>query len=291
MSARSPNTFIIGAGPVATAIAGALRQAGVPVLGLWARRPDAARQAGAAAGVAAFSSAPPDIMMESDVIILAVRDAAIAEVAAMLVGTGLVNRRHVLVHCAGALAAETAFAGVAGKVAGVAVMHPLRAITDGKRVMHELKGSVFGVQGDFEGCVRASRLVAAMGGNELPLERSQMAAYHAAAAIASNLVVALLDTGVATLMASGMNEQDATAALLPLAIGALQNVGSAGVVRGLTGPVQRGDAETVRSHLASVQGISGVAPIYKVLSQRALAIAGRGGLPEAAQRAVAAVLE
>ena len=63
MSARSPNTFIIGAGPVATALAGALRLAGVPVLGLWARRPDAARQAGAAAGVAAFSSAPPDIMM------------------------------------------------------------------------------------------------------------------------------------------------------------------------------------------------------------------------------------
>lgn len=291
MSARSPNTFIIGAGPVATALAGALRIAGVPVLGLWARRPDAARQAGAAAGVAAFSSAPPDIMMESDVIIVAVRDAAIADVAAMLVGTGLVNRRHVLVHCAGALAAEAAFAGVLGKVAGVAVMHPLRAISDGKRVIHELKGSVFGVQGDAEGCVRARRLVAAMGGNELPLERSQMVAYHAAAAIASNLVVALLDTGVATLMASGMNEQDATAALLPLAIGALQNVGSAGVVRGLTGPVQRGDAETVRAHLASVQSIAGVGPIYKTLSQRALAIAVRGGLPEAGHRAVAAALE
>lgn len=291
MSARSPNTFIIGAGPVATAIAGALRLAGVPVLGLWARRPDAARQpAPAAAGVAAFSSAPPDIMMESDVIIIAVRDAAIAEVAAMLVGTGLVNRRHVLVHCAGALAAEVAFAGVIGKVAGVAVMHPLRAITDGKRSIHELKGSVFGVQGDAEGCVRASRLVAAMGGNELPLARSQMAAYHAAAAIASNLVVALLDTGVATLMASGMSEQDATAALLPLAMGALQNVGRRWCA---ASPVRCSAAmpETVALISASMQNIAGVGPIYKLLSQRALAIAARGGLPDAAQRAVAAALE
>ncbi len=291
MSARSPNTFIIGAGPVATALAGALRLAGVPVLGLWARRAEAARQAGATAGVAAFSSAPPDIMMESDVIIIAVRDPAIAEVATMLVGTGLVNRRHVLVHCAGALPAETAFANVAGKVAGIAVMHPLRAIADGKRVMHELKGGVFGVEGDAEGRLRVGRLVGALNGTALPLERSQMTTYHAAAAIASNLVVALLDTAVATLMSSGMTEQDATAALLPLAIGALQNVASTGVVAGLTGPVKRGDAETVTRHLASVQDVPGVAAVYQALSHRALAIAARGGLPEAEQRAVAAALE
>ena len=37
MTTRTPNTFVVGAGPVATALAGALRLAGVPVLGLWAR--------------------------------------------------------------------------------------------------------------------------------------------------------------------------------------------------------------------------------------------------------------
>jgi hypothetical protein len=37
MTARNPTTFVIGAGPVATALAGALRLGGVPVLGLWAR--------------------------------------------------------------------------------------------------------------------------------------------------------------------------------------------------------------------------------------------------------------
>jgi predicted short-subunit dehydrogenase-like oxidoreductase (DUF2520 family) len=130
-----------------------------------------------------------------------------------------------------------------------------------------------------------------LNGTALPLERSQMATYHAAAAIASNLVVALLDTAVATLMSSGMTEQDATAALLPLAIGALQNVASTGVVAGLTGPVKRGDAETVTRHLASVQDVPGVAAVYQALSHRALAIAARGGLPEAEQRAVAAALE
>ena len=55
---RSPNTFVVGAGPVATALAGALRLGGVPVLGLWARKSAQARAAGSVAGVAAFSAAP-----------------------------------------------------------------------------------------------------------------------------------------------------------------------------------------------------------------------------------------
>src|SRR5690242_1233205 len=116
MTARNPTTLIVGAGPVATALAGALRLGGVPVLGLWARRPAPARAAGSAAGVAAFSSAPPDVLLEAEVVILAVRDAVIGEVAQMLVGTGLVNTRHVLLHCAGAASAEELLGGVRDKV-------------------------------------------------------------------------------------------------------------------------------------------------------------------------------
>src|SRR4051812_4126780 len=102
MTTKNPTTFVVGAGPVATALAGALRLGGVPVLGLWARRAAQARQAGSSAGVAAFSSAPPDLLLESEVIILAVRDQMIGDVAQMLLGTGLIGKRHVLLHCADA---------------------------------------------------------------------------------------------------------------------------------------------------------------------------------------------
>jgi predicted short-subunit dehydrogenase-like oxidoreductase (DUF2520 family) len=290
MNDRSPATFVVGAGAVAIALSGGLRLAGVPVLGLWARRADAARQAGATAGIAAFSSAPPDIMMESDVIILAVRDNAISEVAAMLIGTGLVNRRHVLLHCAGAMPAEVAFAAVTGKVAGVGVLHPLRAITDGKRVMHELKGTVFGIQGDAFAVHQAESLVAAVGGTVLPLVHDQMAAYHAAAALASNLIVALVDTAVATLTASGMSEKAATDAVIPLALSAVQNLSAHGIVDGLTGAVKRGDADTVTRHLAALQRVPGAQEIYRILSSRALAIATRAGLQPDAGEAVANAL-
>lgn len=275
MTAANPTTFVVGAGPVATAIAGALRLGGVPVLGLWARRPAQARAAGASAGVAAFSSAPPDLLLETKVVILAVRDQAIREVAAMLAGTGLIGKRHVLLHCAGAASAHELLGGVAEQVAGVGTLHPLSAITDGKLAMRALRGTVFGVEGDDAGRAAAGKLVAALGGVVLPLEGRQMAAYHAAAALASNYLVAALDAAAAVLAGAGVDPDRAARALVPLAEGALRNVAAQGTTAGLTGPVRRGDVETVRRHLQTLQDKPELAEIYRALARRAVEIASR----------------
>jgi predicted short-subunit dehydrogenase-like oxidoreductase (DUF2520 family) len=279
VTARNPTTFLVGAGPVATALAGALRLGGVPVLGLWARRAAPARAAGSTAGVAAFSSAPPDILLETEVVILAVRDAAITEVAQMLLGTGLVNKRHVLLHCAGAAAARDVLGPVAGQVAGIGTLHPLSAISDGKLAMRALKGTVFGVEGDEVSRAMASKLVAAINGVVLPLDGAQMAAYHAAAAMASNYVVALIDSAAAVLASVGIAPDRAARALVPLAEGALHNIAapgsSGGTTAGLTGPVRRADLTTVQRHLDAIREQPELAEIYRVLARRAVEIAAR----------------
>ncbi|MBL9018877.1 MAG: DUF2520 domain-containing protein [Myxococcales bacterium] len=275
MKTPNPTTFVVGAGPVATALAGALRLSGVPVLGLWARKPAAARAAGSIAGVAAFSSAPPDVLLECRVVVLAVRDAVIGEVAQMLVGTGLVNTKHVLIHCAGATSAGEVLDGVRGSVAGVGTMHPLSAIADAKLAMRTLKGTVFGVEGDELGKQTAARLVDALGGVVLALDSAQMASYHAAAALASNYVVAALDAAAAVLAASGVSTDDAARALVPLAEGALRNVSAHGTTGGLTGPVRRGDAPTIQRHLEALRGKPELVEIYRALARRAVEIAAR----------------
>lgn len=285
MTKRNPTTFIVGGGPVATALAGALRLGGVPVLGLWARRPAAARAAGSIAGVAAFSSAPPDVLLESEVVLLAVRDPAIGEVAQMLVGTGLVGKRHVLLHCAGASSAMELLAGVRDVVAGIGTMHPLSAIADGRTVMRTLKGTVFGVEGDDVGRATAGKLVAALGGIVLPLDGSQMASYHAAAALASNYLVAALDAAAAVLASAGVAPADAAQALVPLAEGAVRNVSAHGTTEGLTGPVRRGDVATIQRHLEALRGRPELVEIYCALARRAVEIAARIDGREAPDRA------
>ena len=285
MTARNPTTFVIGAGPVATALAGALRLGGVPVLGLWARKPPSARAAGSAAGVAAFSSAPPDVLLEAEVVVLAVRDGVIGEVAEMLVGTGLVKKRHVLLHCAGAASAEELLAKVRDKVGGVGTMHPLLAIADGKATMRTLKGTVFGVEGDEKGRSYAGKLVAAIGGIQLALDSTQMAAYHTAAALASNYVVAAIDAAAEVLSAAGVNSTDAVRALIPLAEGALRNISARGTTGGLTGPIRRGDVATIQRHLDALGAKPSLAEIYRALARRAVEIAGRIDGPDAPDRA------
>ncbi len=275
MTTRNPTTFVVGAGPVATALAGALRLGGVPVLGLWARRAGPARTSGSIAGVAAFSSAPPDILLESEVVIVAVRDQVIAEVAKMLVGTGLVNKRHVILHCAGASSAAELLGEIAPSVRGIGTMHPLSAIADGKLAMRALKGTVFGVEGDAVGRDVAGKLVHALGGIVLGLDSTQMASYHAAAALASNYVVAAIDAAAAVLGAAGIAPAEAARALVPLAEGALRNVTAHGTTLGLTGPVRRGDAETIQRHLEALRGQPELVEVYRALARRAVEIAGR----------------
>jgi predicted short-subunit dehydrogenase-like oxidoreductase (DUF2520 family) len=275
VTARNPTTFIVGAGPVATALAGALRLGGVPVLGLWARRAAPARLAGSVAGVAAFSSAPPDLLLETEVVILAVRDQVITEVAQMLLGTGLINTRHVLLHCAGAASARELLGPVADRVAGIGTLHPLSAIADGKISMRALKGTVFGVEGDDAGRTTAGKLVAAISGIVLPLDGTQMASYHAAAALASNYLVAAIDAAAAVLASTGVAPDKAAQALIPLAEGALRNIAAHGTTGGLTGPVRRGDLATVTRHLEAIRDRPVLAEIYRVLARRAVEIASR----------------
>ena len=276
MISRTPNTFLIGAGPVATALAGALRHSGIPVLGLWARKPERARAAGAVAGVASFSAAPPDLLLEADAIIVAVRDDAIAEVAEMLVSSGFVASKHVLLHCSGAMSANQVFGAVAAQVRGVATLHPLRAISDAREAIGSLAGTVFGIEGDDAGRGVARDLVRALRGRPMELEESQMAAYHAAAAMVSNYVVALIDSAAQVLEQGGISRQEALGALLPLARGAIANGAERGVDEGLTGPIRRGDTQTIARHLAALRELpASLQMVYKVLGTQTVSIARR----------------
>src|SRR5262249_49082193 len=173
----------------------------------------------------------------------------------------------------------------ADRVAGVGTMHPLSAIADGKTAMRSLKGTVFGVEGDEVGRTTAGKLVHALGGIVLALDGRQMAAYHAAAALASNYLVATLDAAASVLASAGVGDKEAAQALVPLAEGALKNIALHGTTGGLTGPVRRGDAATVSRHLEALLGRPELAEIYRVLARRAVEIATRIDGPDAPDRA------
>jgi predicted short-subunit dehydrogenase-like oxidoreductase (DUF2520 family) len=144
---------------------------------------------------------------------------------------------------------------------------------------------VFGVEGDDVGRAAAGKLVAAMTGIVLALDGTQMASYHAAAALASNYLVSAIDAAAAVLASAGVTPDRAAQALIPLAEGALRNISAHGTVGGLTGPVRRGDVATVARHLDAIKDRPELAEIYRALARRAVDIAGRIDSRDAPDRA------
>jgi len=224
-----------------------------------------------AARYLAWREAPP-----ADVagILLAVPDDSVAAVATRLAGLDLPDRIPVL-HLSGSLGTEVLdpLAAAGHPVGGV---HPLCAVADPVEGAERLRGATFGVEGEGAARALAERIVRAAEGTALDLPPGSKAVYHAAAVFASNYVVGLLSVAERLMERAGVPAERARPALADLAAGALENVRSGGPAAALTGPVARGDTETVGRHLARLSGDEGA--LYSLLAREALRLARVRGL-------------
>jgi predicted short-subunit dehydrogenase-like oxidoreductase (DUF2520 family) len=240
-----PLLRVIGPGRAGTSLATALGRAGWAVDGILGRSDDVA---GAAAGV--------------DLLVVATPDAAVAEVAAAVApvaGT-------VVAHLAGSLGLD-----VLAPHGRRAAIHPLVPLPDPETGAARLaSGCWFAVAGD----PLAAEVVAALGGRPVVVADERRTAYHAAACIAANHLVALL--GQAERVAA--LAEVPFAAYLDLVRAAVDDVAAMGPARALTGPMARGDLATVARHLAALP--AGERPAYDVMANQARRLAaGRAGAP------------
>ena len=273
-SEPTPTVFIIGAGVVGTTLAARLLRVGVPVVGLHGRRSDLSKAASAASGVLSTSGELPPLVSTCDVLIIAVRDTRIQEIAQQLRDGKHLRPEQVLLHASGSRPAAEVLAPAKGQVAGIGTMHPLVAVTDSPGSVENLQGAAFGVEGDPEAMRRARQLVKCMGGNSLVLKAAAMPLYHAAAVMASNYVVALAEVARALLVTAGIPEADAVKALWPLMASAVDNLKEIGLPGALTGPVARGDVVSVERHLEALAARAPEhADVYKRLGREVLTLA------------------
>jgi predicted short-subunit dehydrogenase-like oxidoreductase (DUF2520 family) len=288
MTTPTPAVFVVGAGAVGTALAMRLSRAGIPVSGIHARRADQAAQAGVLAGVLGSSGEYPRLVGESDVVIVAVRDAGVPEVTADLVRRELLRRGQVLLHCSGARPAGEALAPARGLVAGLGTLHPLVSFADPVLAATALKGAGIGIEGDEAGLAAARQLALGMGARPIEINGAKMALYHAAAVMASNDLCGLADAAARLAERAGVPAADALDALAPLILGTARNIAELGLPRALTGPIARGDVELVERHLAAIaKDAPEVAELYLAAGRRVLDVASR--LPTADATALRAI--
>jgi predicted short-subunit dehydrogenase-like oxidoreductase (DUF2520 family) len=236
---------LIGAGRVGTAVAVLLQRRGHRVVGVASRSPASAQRAGDLldAPVADLPGLP-----EADASLLGVPEEALEETGsqiATLGGTGIVC------HFAGVVGISPLRAvTVAGMYA--AALHPVQSCPDVDTAIARLPGSAWGVTASPEVTTWATRLVASdLGGLPFLIAEQDRPLWHAAAVTTANGTTALLSLGEALLAQIGIDRPEAV--LGPLLAGTLANAGRGGAAAALTGPVVRGEATTVRSHVQALR--------------------------------------
>jgi predicted short-subunit dehydrogenase-like oxidoreductase (DUF2520 family) len=274
-----PSIWIIGAGRAGLALAGLLRRrSAAPTL--VSGRSDVAPANAVFAGANAaryrplHDGIPPAARLLG--VLLAVPDGVVADLAADLAASALPEQTPVL-HLSGVLGSE-ALAPLAECGHPVGALHPLVSLADPEQGAAQLEGAWFAVEADGAARSFAERVIAVAGGQVLDIAPGGKPLYHASAVFASNYVVALLAAAVRLMSAAGVPETQARAALCQLARGAIDNVAHLGADAALTGPVVRGDVETVDRHLARLSGPE--RRLYSLLGREALVLASRRGLDE-----------
>lgn len=238
---------VIGAGRVGAVLAAALRAAGHDIVAA-AGESTASRQriADLLPGVAVAK--PTAVARAADLVLLTVPDDMLGNVVTTLVGAGAIGPDHTVVHTSGrhGLAVLEPARRVGARVIA---MHPAMTFTGTAVDLPRLAGCVFGVTAADADRTEAEALVADLGGVPLIVPEDKRTLYHAGLAHGANHLVTLVAQAMELLSASGA--EDPAATLRPLLRAALDNALAAGDAA-LTGPIVRGDVQTVMAHLADI---------------------------------------
>lgn len=234
---------IIGGGRAAWAFGSTWRRIGWPIAGV------ALRSESPIAGLLATRRrAIDELASDSELILIAVSDRAIAEVAEKIPET-----KATILHPSGALTSlRDGFS-----------LHPLKALPPVGEPS-DLRGALL----VFEGKQRetARRIADAAGARLAEIDPRQKVLYHAAAVFGSNYVAALLD--IAEQLIGIENARDDIAAL---AESAIENWRKHTDARRFTGPAARGDREVLKRHIDALRDDTQVAELYRLLAERILA--------------------
>lgn len=261
---------IIGAGKVGTTLGKYLSIHGKNVTGFYSRTHESADEAATFAETETYSSLCK-LVEKSDVIFITTPDGEIHQVWGDLLHQDISNR--IICHFSGSLSSHV-FSGREEAGASGISMHPMYAFSDKFHSYEQFHTAYLTLEGDPEAVAVMKPMWEAIGHHVLTLKAEDKIKYHAAAAMASNEMLGLMQASLDILSECGFSEKDSMALLTPLVQGNIASMLEKGCVNALTGPVERGDAQTVRKHLQALEG-SKAGKIYQSLGSTMVELAKR----------------
>ena len=257
---------VIGAGRAGTSIAKYF-SAAAEIVGFFSERLEDAQSSAQFAGGKAYETAE-ELSAYCGSIIIATGDSQIQSVWNELDKTNLEEKT--VFHLSGSLSSEV-FTDAAKYGVHTGSLHPAYAFDDRFNSYKGLSGAVFTAEGDEEFLAEISKLIKTLGNSLSIIDRSKKTVYHAAASLASNHMLGLLGMCADMLTDCGFTREGSYELLSPLMSGNLAKALSEGAEAALTGPIERGDVQTVKNHLAALD--TAHKEVYNALGNQVAALA------------------
>ena len=264
---------IIGTGRLGTTLAVALADRGYSIRSLVARTAKSARKAARLldAEVQVLAAKQLRTLIAADVFLITVPDDQIPRVADELsnVRFNADHKKMTALHTSGALSRDV-LAPLREKGWHTGSIHPLLSVSGSGD--DSLRGAFWSVEGDRAALRMGKEIVRDLEGKSFSIRSEDKPLYHAAAVMVSGNVVALFDVALEMLAECGLERKTAQAILLPLIVSTVRSLETKTPEASLTGTFSRGDVETVKRHLASLQSkkLGDALDLYKLLGQRSL---------------------
>jgi predicted short-subunit dehydrogenase-like oxidoreductase (DUF2520 family) len=276
-----PSFAIMGCGKLGTAMGKHLLSAGYPLAGITSKSPSSVEETARIMGTDKYGKPPWEITKTADVVFITTPDGIISEACKTLVENKGFKKGAVVLHCSGAHPSTIlSFAEPSGVLIGS--MHPLQSFASKKLSGNPFNGIIISVEGADKAVTAATKMATDLGATCITIRTEAKTMYHASAVVASNYLVTLFDLAIKFMETAGIPGKEAFNVLKPLVDGTLSNIEKAGIPQALTGPIARGDIETVQGHIdAIIAWKPELITLYKILGRHTVDIAeAKGGLTE-----------
>lgn len=265
---------LIGAGRLGARLGRSLsRRPGYCLYGVACSSPASARRAARRIGRGRPFATAAAAVGPSALILICVPDREIRGVARRLAGAPIDWRGRTALHTSGALDSAELDA-VARRGAATGSLHPLQTFPGTAPSGDPFRGCPFTVEGDPTARRRARAVALALGGEPITVPAGRKAAYHLCACFLSNYLVSLASFALDLAPGGGGSRRNWRRRFQPLMRSTLEHLAAAPPARALTGPVSRGDLDTLRRHLATLRGVpADLRDLHRILALRAVSLA------------------
>ena len=216
-------------------------------------------------------------LQPADINIITTSDDLIVSTCKEIVSASL-NQSCIYVHCSGALPSSV-LSEIVTENDLVASVHPIKSFAEPETAAANFSGTYCGFEGDEKAVSKLKKIFEQCEANCFDINQDKKSLYHAAAVISCNYLNVLMEVGINAYEKAGVTRDISTNIIEDIASDTLKNIFTSSPAHALTGPIARGDTDTIFKHLESLdkEDDKSLVSIYKCLGLEAIKLSLKQG--------------